>query len=63
MQVVRFLFTSKQRNDLPKFLNLVMNGMIDKNAFKSTALYLIFCGITKEFEAYFKDTGFSLTEM
>ena len=59
MQVVKFLFTSKQRNDLPKFLNLVMNGMIDKNAFKSTALYLIFCGITKEFEAYFKDTGFS----
>ena len=59
MQAVKFLFTSKQRNDLPRFLNIVINGMIDKNAFKSNPLYFILSGITKEFEAHFKKTGFS----
>ena len=59
MQAVKFLFTSKQRNDLPRFLNIVINGMIDKNAFKSNPLYFILSGITKEFEAHFKETGFS----
>ena len=59
MQAVKFLFTSKQRNDLPRFLNIVINGMIDENAFKSNPLYFILSGITKEFEAHFKETGFS----
>ena len=53
-------FTLKQRNDLPRFLNLVINRMIDKNAFKSTALYYILCGITEEFGAYLKRSVVSI---
>ena len=54
MQAVKFLFTLKQRNIPPRFLNRVINGMIDKNAFNSAALLYILCGITKEFGAYLK---------